>query len=138
MLSSIAMIAAAVLLTAVPAAAAPADGPPKLDVTAGCVAAARGPVLVVRDKAVCLGEERAAEGILVKNWPAYDAADRTQCSGHVTTGGPASYVELLSCLEMMRDVRKIREAEQGAPEEKPTAPAPVKRRRKRAADGDDF
>jgi hypothetical protein len=93
---------------------------------------------VVRDKAVCVGEERTAEGILVKNWQAYDAADRTQCSGHVTTGGPASYVELLTCLEMMRDMRKIGEAEQGTPEEKPAAPAPVKRRRKRAVDSDDF
>jgi len=137
MSSFAAAIAAAVLLTALPAAAAPANGPPKLDVSPGCVAAARGPVLVVRDKAICLGEERTAEGILEKNWPAYDAADRTQCSGHVTTGGPASYVELLSCLEMMRDVRKIREAEQGAPEEK-TAPTPVKRRRKHAGNSDDF
>jgi hypothetical protein len=136
MSSSAAAIAAAVLLTALPSAAAPADGPPKLDVTAGCVAAVRGPVLLVRDKAVCLGEERTAEGLLAKNWPAYDTADRTQCSRHVTTGGPASYVELLSCLEMMRDVKKIREAEQGAPEEKPAAP--VKRRRKRAVDSDDF
>jgi hypothetical protein len=138
MSSSAAMIAAAVLLTALPAAAAPADGPPKLDVTTGCVAAARGPAFGVRDKAVCLGEERTAEGILAKNWPSYVAADRTQCIGHVTTGGPASYVELLSCLEMMRDVRKIHEAEQGAQEEKPAAPAPAKHRRKRATDSDDF
>jgi hypothetical protein len=29
----------------------------------------------------------------------------------VTTGGPASYVELLSCVEILRDARNIRNAD---------------------------
>jgi hypothetical protein len=41
-------------------------------------------------------------------------------------------------MEMMWDVRKIREVERGAPEDKPATPAPVRRRRKHAVDNDDF
>jgi hypothetical protein len=40
----------------------------------------------------------------------------------VKTGGPASYVELLSCLEIMRDAKEIREADPLAPAERSSAP----------------
>jgi len=102
-------IAIAVLLLGLPAAAALADSPPKLDVTISCNAAARGAISAGRDKESCLLDERAAQDILAKGWPAFGAADKTQCIGNVKTGGPASYVELLSCLEVMRDAKKFRE-----------------------------
>jgi hypothetical protein len=35
------------------------------------------------------------------------AADKTTCIGMETAGGPASYVELLSCLEVLRDAKSI-------------------------------
>jgi hypothetical protein len=102
-------IAIAVLLLGLPAAAALADSPPKLDVTISCSAAARGAISAGRDKESCLADERAAQDILAKGWSAFSAADKTQCIGNVKTGGPASYVELLSCLEVMRDAKKFRE-----------------------------
>src|SRR6516164_3671067 len=102
-------IAIAVLLLGLPAAAARADGPPQLDVTVSCNAAARGAISAGRDKESCLADERAAQDILVKGWSDFNAADKTQCIGNVKTGGPASYVELLSCLEVMRDAKKFRE-----------------------------
>jgi hypothetical protein len=43
----------------------------------------------------------------IQNWPKYAAADKNECIGMVTTGGPASYVELLSCVEILRDARNI-------------------------------
>jgi hypothetical protein len=44
---------------------------------------------------------------LKQNWSKYPAADKTTCIGMTTTGGPASYVELLSCLEILRDAKGI-------------------------------
>lgn len=125
---SVAKIAVVVLLLGLPAAVARADGPPKLDVSASCNAAARGAISVGRDKESCLADERAAEQTLIQNWSKYRADDKTQCIGNVRTGGPASFVELLSCLEIMRDAKDIREADQLAPTDRPAAPA---RRRQR-------
>jgi hypothetical protein len=120
-------IAIAVLLIGLPAAAAVADSPPKLEVTASCNAAARGAISAGRDKDSCLADERAAEDTLKQNWSKFSAPDKTQCIGNVKTGGPPSYVELLSCLEVMRDAKEIREADQLAPSPMPAAP--VRRRR---------
>ena len=93
------------------AALALADSPPKLNVGPSCDAAARGAIVIGRDKEACLGDERAAEDVLIKNWGQYNSADKVQCIGNVKTGGPASYVELLSCLEIMRDAKTIRETD---------------------------
>jgi hypothetical protein len=86
-----------------------ADEPPKLDVAPSCEAAARGAMVIGRDKAACMGDENAALDVLKQNWAKYTGADKVQCVGNVTTGGPPSYVELLSCLEIMRDAKTIRE-----------------------------
>jgi len=86
-----------------------ADEPPKLDVAPSCEAAARGAVVIGRDKAACMGDENAALDVLKQNWSKYSGDDKVQCVGNVKTGGPASYVELLSCLEIMRDAKSIRE-----------------------------
>jgi hypothetical protein len=124
MSSSAAKIAGIVLLLGLPAAAAcAADNPPKLDVSPSCNAAYRGAISAARDKESCLADEHAAEQALTQNWSKFSDTDKTQCIGNVKTGGPASYVELLSCLEIMRDAKEIREADQLAPSERPTAGA---------------
>jgi hypothetical protein len=97
------------LLTAI----AVADSPPRLNVAPSCAAAARGAIVIGRDKEACMGDERAAQDTLKQNWSKYNSADKTQCIGNVKTGGPASYVELLSCLEIMRDAKSIRENDPG-------------------------
>jgi hypothetical protein len=79
-------------------------GPPTLQVGTSCEAAGRGSVVLGRDKKACLGDETTAQS-------KYSATDKTQCVGMATTGGPASYVELLSCLEIMRDARNIHNAD---------------------------
>jgi hypothetical protein len=104
-------LAVVVLMLALPAAIARADSPPKLDVAPSCEAAARGAISAGRDKDACLNDEKTAEDVLAQNWSKYDTADKTQCVGNVKTGGPASYVELLSCLEIMRDAKTIRAGE---------------------------
>ena len=113
-------IAAVVLMLGLPAAIALADSPPKLNVAPSCDAAARGAISAGRDKEACLVDERTAEGVLAQNWSKYDPADKTQCVGNVKTGGPASYVELLSCLEIMRDAKAIRQGDVLAPSDRPS------------------
>jgi hypothetical protein len=105
-----------------------ADSPPKLNVSPSCDAAARGAIVIGRDKEACLGDERAAQDTLNQNWSKYNAADKTQCIGNVKTGGPASYVELLSCLEIMRDAKSIRESDPDTTLDKASAPARHRRR----------
>jgi hypothetical protein len=82
-------------------------GTPVLQVDPSCDAAGRGAVMLGRNKEACLADETAAQDTLKQNWSKYAANDKTQCIGMVTTGGPASYVELLSCIEIMRDARVI-------------------------------
>ena len=101
-------IAPIVFMLGLSGGTAPADGPPKLNIVPSCEAAARGAIVAGRNKDACLGDERAAQEALTKDWAKYDAANRTQCIGNVKTGGPPSYVELLSCLEIMRDAKAIR------------------------------
>jgi hypothetical protein len=83
------------------------ESPPEMNIGPSCDAAASGSVVVGRDKEACLVDERAAKDGLTKNWDGYDRAARTQCVGLNRTGGPPSYVELLSCLEVMRDAKVL-------------------------------
>jgi hypothetical protein len=82
-------------------------GPPTLQVGPSCEAAGRGAVVLGRNKEACLADETTAQDTLKQNWAKYPATDTTTCTGMTTTGGPASYVELLSCLEILRDAKSI-------------------------------
>jgi hypothetical protein len=87
------------------------SGPPVLQVGPSCEAAGRGAVVLGRNKESCLADETAAQTTLKQNWTKYAAGDKTLCIGMESTGGPASYVELLSCLEINRDAREIQNAD---------------------------
>jgi len=97
-----------------------ADGPPKLNIGSSCDAAANGVISAGRDEEACLGDELAAQEMLAKNWAQYSRAHKTQCVGMTTQGGP-SYVELISCLDIMRDADAIRKADPffGPPDQEP-------------------
>lgn len=125
---AVVILSLVILSLGLPAVMARADSPPKFNVTPSCKAAARGAVSSGRDTEACLADEHTAEGVLSQNWSKYNAADKTQCVGNVRTGGPASYVELLSCLEIMRDSKAIR---QGDPLVQPDEPSKLPRRRRR-------
>jgi hypothetical protein len=84
---------------------ATADGPPKLNVAPSCDAAARGSV--GRNAQSCMDDEREAKDSLTKTWLQYSRAHKTPCVGMTTRGGPSSYVELISCLEIMKDAAAI-------------------------------
>jgi len=57
------------------------------------------------DQARCSRDEAAALRQLQEAWAQYAGADRKTCATEATIGDFASYVELLSCLEMSRDAK---------------------------------
>jgi hypothetical protein len=67
----------------------------------------------------CLAGEEEARKTLEKGWSKIPSAERTQCIGTVAVGGSPSYVELLTCVEMMRDSRTHREEERSKATQKP-------------------
>ena len=56
---------------------------------------------------MCLGDEREALDQLTNKWSQYSRAHKTQCVGMTSTGGPSSYVELITCLDIMKDAAAI-------------------------------
>jgi hypothetical protein len=83
-----------------------ADHPPKLDVQTSCEAAAsRG--INGRTSQACMDEENSAQSTLRDKWAQFSVSQRSRCTGLVQTGGPPSYVELLTCLEMAEQAQKI-------------------------------
>jgi hypothetical protein len=79
-----------------------ADKVPTLDVTSTCRAET---VQTQVDAPGCLKDEQEARDQLVKEWTQFVSADKATCVGLTETGGSASYIELLTCLEMARDAR---------------------------------
>jgi hypothetical protein len=131
MKSALNTIVVAALLLELDIAVAVADDPPKLDVTITCAAAAQYSISAGRDKEACLGDESTAQTTLAQNWSKYNVEDRSQCVGTVKTGGPPSYVELLSCIEILRDAKQIREEEPIVREQSAaSAPQSIRRRRR--------
>ena len=59
----------------------------------------------------CIQSEQEVREQLKKAWSTFSAADKQHCVSLATIGGESSNTELLTCLEMARDVRVIRSAE---------------------------
>jgi hypothetical protein len=56
----------------------------------------------------CLSAEQADRETMKQEWSTFSASDRKHCIAEATMGGESSYTELVTCLEMARDVRKLR------------------------------
>jgi hypothetical protein len=84
-----------------------ADSPPRLNVGPSCDAAARAAISLGRTSEMCMGDELAAQDQLTNNWSQYSRTHKTQCVGMNTAGGSSSYVELISCLDIMKDAAGI-------------------------------
>jgi hypothetical protein len=59
----------------------------------------------------CLQSEQQVREQLKKAWSSFSTADKQHCVALAKTGGESSYTELLSCLEMSRDVRALKSTE---------------------------
>jgi hypothetical protein len=96
-----------VLFIAAASAAAAQQGVPKIDIGPSCRAAAKGSAGMQQDFDSCRNSEESARDSLVQQWASFPAADRGSCYRLTTTGTPGTYTELLTCLEMKRDARKL-------------------------------
>ena len=78
------------------------DTVPKFDIMKEC--RFEGGSTAIFDR--CSHDEAEALDKLQTEWPQFAGAERSSCFTEATVGGMASYVDLLICLEMSRDVRK--------------------------------
>jgi hypothetical protein len=99
---------------------------PKLNIEPSCKSAGIEGMALGRTTQSCINDENTAHDQLVKDWSTFSGDDKSHCLSMVATGGSPSYVELLSCLEMSRDAKKIA---QGQPVNQ--TPADQRRRRRR-------
>jgi hypothetical protein len=86
------------------------DSPPNLNGGSSCDATTKGAIGAGRDKEACVGDELAAQEMLLKNWAQYVRAQKTQRVGMTTQGG-SSYAELISCLDSVHDADAIKTAD---------------------------
>jgi hypothetical protein len=106
------LISAALLLAT--SFAAFADDVPELNIDPVCRGIAQqakgpgergGPDLAFSQ---CVKSEQAMREKLGKEWPTFAPTDKAHCIGS-ENGGYASYTDLITCLEMARDARKMNE-----------------------------
>jgi hypothetical protein len=84
-----------------------ADPVPKFDTGPSCRSAGASAVMATRDAAACERDESTARDTLEKEWRQFTLSDQARCVRLVTLGGGPSYVELLTCLEMAKQVREL-------------------------------
>jgi hypothetical protein len=72
----------------------------------------------------CVQSEQAVREEVKKEWSTFSIADKTHCVALAKTGGESSYTELITCMEMARDVRKLHQDANALPEQN-IPPAPV-------------
>jgi hypothetical protein len=74
----------------------------------------------------CMQAEQAERDAMIKEWPTFSSDDKTHCVAEATMGGESSYTELVTCLEMARDVRQLHsQANNSSAPAQPVPPAPV-------------
>jgi hypothetical protein len=79
-----------------------ADAVPKLDIARECQFEAGSK----EDLDRCVTDERQAREQLQTEWAQFTPSEKTQCNRENDVGGIFSYVELQTCLEMERDVKR--------------------------------
>ncbi|HME28622.1 MAG TPA: hypothetical protein VKE53_01995 [Pseudolabrys sp.] len=86
-----------------------ADSVPKFDVERTCRPAAAAATLPGRDSSACQRDEQTARSRLESDWSQYTTAQRRHCTGFAALDRAPSYVELLTCLEMAKQVKELPE-----------------------------
>jgi hypothetical protein len=79
-----------------------ADNVPKFDIARECRSEGGSKPVVEK----CTGDEAEARDQLQTQWIQFAASDKAVCIKETSVDGSPSYVELLTCLEMARDVKK--------------------------------
>jgi hypothetical protein len=100
--SRVAFTLIAIALTT--SAAAAQSRVPELDLRATCRPLADNDFSMQIDTQRCLKTEHEARAKLSNEWSQFKAKDRDLCTQTAKMGGVHSYVQLLTCLELERDV----------------------------------
>ena|SRR5258707_15879105 len=79
---------------------------PNLNVTPSCHAAAASEVETTDRMQTCVASEQDARDQLVQRWATFNGADRASCVESMMSFEP-TYTELLTCLELAQDARKL-------------------------------
>lgn len=103
---NIAIIGISALLLVTQAAFA-ADSSPQFDVVSICRPAATATGSTSRDAAACQRDEELAQRTLTQQWSQFNSEQKTHCVRLSSLGGSPSYVELLTCLEMAKQVGEM-------------------------------
>jgi hypothetical protein len=75
-----------------------ADRLPAFDIAKNCREEVVGSAIATPES--CTKDETNAKNELTKRWSQFGASQKKSCIGEADIGGDASYVELLTCLEM--------------------------------------
>ena len=94
-----------ILFLASQLSAATPDKMPAFDIAHSCQT--EGTSVVAPER--CAQDEGKARDQVQNEWSQFAAADKATCTKTTTTGDTPSYVELLTCLEMARDAKKLKE-----------------------------
>jgi hypothetical protein len=90
-----------------PVSIAAADEVPTYDVRKSCKVDLQS-YSTAQTNSGCLADEQNARATLVSQWTQYTPESRSRCSSMVgNVAGPQSYVELLTCLQMAKDVKGL-------------------------------
>jgi hypothetical protein len=76
----------------------------------------------------CVQSEQSVREEIKKEWSTFTTSDKGPCIALAKTGGESSYTELITCMEMARDVRKLHSEEADKSSSAPVPeglPAPV-------------
>jgi hypothetical protein len=102
------LAAALLIVTPMMIGAAAAQEMPRLNFEPSCKASASGALGLTEDMDSCRRSETTARDQAAKQWSSFASADRASCTRLVTMSGhDGTYTELLTCLEMKRDARKL-------------------------------
>jgi hypothetical protein len=86
-----------------------ADRVPTFDVKASCSSVAKLGLSVSQSPDACIKDEEEARAQLKEKWDSYPVADRNRCVATTEIGGTPSYVEIITCLQIAQDVKKLKE-----------------------------
>jgi hypothetical protein len=79
----------------------------------------------------CIKAEQDDRQTIIKEWSTFSPDDRKHCVAEATMGGESSYTELVTCLEMARDVRQLKSETASSAPTPQGVPAPVGHRQPR-------
>lgn len=59
----------------------------------------------------CIKAEQEDRDEMINEWSTFSPAEKTHCIAEATVGGESSYTDLITCLEMARDVRLLKKTD---------------------------